>query len=252
MTQERRKQIVELINKKQTIKNEELISMFGISIETVRRDLLFLEKAGCLDRVYGGAVRKSYLRVEPKLIDREKVNAEEKMAIAQQALHLIADKDIVFFDQGTTVLQLAKLLKKDTEIFGFTASLHVAMTLSEKISNVTILGGTLRAGEFAVSGSLAQENMKQFNIDKAFIGVAGLIEEGCTDFIQEEAILRQNVIKNANQVIVLADHTKFGVRTMCNVCAIEDIDIVITDKKSPGNILKILEKKGVQVIIAND
>ena len=108
----------------------------------------------------------------------------------------------------------------------------------------------MRNGEYAVSGSMAERNMSRFNVDKVFIGVGGITEEGITDFIQNEAALRTQVIKNAGKVIVVADYTKFGIRAMCNICDMEDIDILITDEKAPVDMLKNFEKNGTKVIIA--
>lgn len=250
MNRDRRNQIVEMLNRQQTIKNAEIMEKFNISIETVRRDLAYLEERGFLERVYGGAVRKSFMNSEPEYISREKESSGEKVAIAKEAEKLIHSNDTVFFDLGTTVQLIAQNLGEDKTITAFTNSLRTAITLSEKASSVIIPGGQVRNGEYAVSGSMAERNMSQFNVDKVFIGVGGITEEGITDFIQNEAVLRTQVIKNAGKVIVVADYTKFGIRAMCNICDMEDIDILITDEKAPVDMLKNFEKNGTKVIIA--
>lgn len=251
MNQERRKNIVELLEKQGTVTNAELMERFDISIETVRRDLAFLEKEGFLERVYGGAVRKKFMNTEPDYANREKENFAEKQAIAKETEKLIHIKDTVFFDVGTTVLQLARFLDKNKEISAFTNSLRTAIVLSEKGMNVIVPGGNLRDGEFSISGSLAENNFSHFNVETAIIGVGGITEDGITDFIPEEAALRQKVIKNANKVIAVADYSKFGVRAMCNVCKSDEIDVLVTDSKAPKSLLLKLEKMGLQVIVAN-
>lgn len=251
MNQERRNQIAEMINNQKIIKNEEIMKRFNISIETVRRDLAYLEEHGILKRVYGGAVRKEFINSEPEYRNREKDNSPEKTAIAVEAERLINHDDTVFFDLGTTVMNIARHLGNDKKITSFTNSLRTAIVLSEKDSNVFIPGGTLRSGEFSLSGSMAENNMKLFNIDKAFIGVGGITQNGITDFITSEASLRSQIIKNAGTVIAVADFSKFGIRAMCNVCTLKDIDILITDEKAPSDILNYAKKSGVQVIIAN-
>lgn len=253
MNQERRKQIVELINQNRTVTNGELMERFGISIETVRRDLAYLERQGCLERVYGGAVKKTFLNIEPEYANREQENRSEKLAIAREAEGLIHSGDAVFFDLGTTVRLLAQALGQDKkkDITVFTNALRTAMMLSEDGKCRVILpGGQLRSGELAVSGFLAEETMRQFNVDKAFIGVAGITEEGITDFHLEEANLRRQVIRNAHQVIVLADYSKFGIRAVSNICSLRDIDILITDEKAPPDMLALLAKNEVRVVIA--
>lgn len=249
MNQNRRNQIVEILNSNGTISNGEIMEIFNVSIETVRRDLAFLEQRGYCERVYGGAVKKQFLNVEPKYASREKENSTEKQKIAKEAEKYISSNDTVFFDLGTTVSLVATNLADNKNITAFTNALRTAITLSDKGAKVIVPSGELRGGEYSLSGIYSEEVMKNFNIDKAIIGVGGITESGLTDFIMEEARFRTQVIKNANKVIALADYSKFGVRAICKVCDLKDIDVLITDEKAPAEILKAIEKKGVQVII---
>ncbi|MBQ4269856.1 MAG: DeoR/GlpR transcriptional regulator [Clostridia bacterium] len=249
MNQARRKKIVELLEKQGAVTNGELMETFGISIETVRRDLAYLEKCGLLDRVYGGAVQKKFMRVEPNYDNRENKNSQEKTAIAKRAGDFIEENESVFFDIGTTALAVAQNLSGEKSFKAFTNSLRAAIALSERDVDVTLTGGSVRKGEHCVSGGIAEETMRRFNIDKAFIGAAGVDENGVTDFIPQEAFLRKQVIDNARKVIVLADYSKFGVRAACNVCPIEEIDVLITDEKAPKETLKKIQKKGVTVVV---
>ncbi|MBQ4515865.1 MAG: DeoR/GlpR transcriptional regulator [Clostridia bacterium] len=250
MNQDRRNQIVKMLNKQHTISNSELMETFKISIETVRRDLAYLEKQGLLERVYGGAVKKNFMNTEPEYTNRQTENLNEKQAIAKEAEKLIELNDTLFFDIGTTTLALAENLNNSKNIKAFTNSLRVATSLSEKGCEVIVTGGKVRNGEFSVSGFIAENNMNQFNFDKAIIGVAGIDENGITDFIPEEANLRKQIIKNSRKTIVLADYTKFGVRAICNIAPLCDIDILITDEKAPYDLIKKFEKIGINVIIA--
>ena len=251
MNQKRRSQIIKMLEEQSVVTNRELMDAFGISIETVRRDLAYLEQKGVLERVYGGAVRKEMLREELIYSSREQKEAEEKQKIAEVTEKLIQNNDIVFFDIGTTVHYVVKKLNAGKKISAFTNAIRTAVTLSEKGSEVILTGGRIRSGELALSGSLAENNLRNFNIDKAIISVAGITEDGVSDFFADEAGLRRQAISNANKVIVLADYTKFGVRAACRVCEIEDIDVLITDSKAPKSLLKKFENKGVQVIIAD-
>ena len=250
MNQTRRNQIVELIEKKRTLSNAEIMERFNISIETVRRDLLYLENKGALKRVYGGAIKNEVNSVEPNYTNRESLNDSEKIAIAMEAEKLIDKDDTVFFDIGTTVLHLANRVDSSKKVLAFTNSLRTAMALADKAKSVILTGGQLRYGEFCVSGSIAEENMLRFNVNKVIIGVGGITENGITDFIEEEASLRKKMIKNAETVIALADYSKFGVRAVCNVCDLTDVDILITDEKAPEDLLKLAQKNGVKVIVA--
>ncbi len=249
MNQERRNLILDILNRQGTITNDEIMERFKISIETVRRDLKYLENEGLLKRVYGGAVLKRHSVSEPEYKKREQENSKEKNAIAIEAEKFISSEEAVFFDLGTTVQMIAEKLDIKKKINAFTNSIRTALALSEKGCEVFIPGGFLRKGEFSLSGSITDDNMKHFNIDKAFIGVGGITEDGITDFITSEASLRSQIIKNAKTVIAVADYSKFGVRSMCNVCSLKDIDILITDTKAPQKTLEKIKKQGIRVII---
>lgn len=250
MNQKRRAKIAQMLEEQQAVTNRELMERFGISIETVRRDLAYLENRGVLTRVYGGAVKKESARIEPLYDRREQENSAEKQLIAKHTQSFIENNDIVFFDLGTTVEATAQKLDKNKNIHAFTNAIRTAVTLSEKCADVILMGGKIRKGELSLSGALSEFNISNFNVEKAIIGAGGITDEGISDFIADEAALRSKVIQNAKTVIVLADFTKFGVRAMCRVCAWEDIDILITDDKAPKDILRQIGKKGVEVIIA--
>lgn len=250
MNQDRRSRIVELVEQKSTLTNLEIMEMFGVSIETVRRDLAYLEERGLLERVYGGCVRKRFMSVEDSYVNREKQNLDEKLAIGKEAEALIETGDAVFFDVGTTLISVARQLDPSKRITAFTNSLRVAIELVDKTKTVIIPGGELRGEEFALAGSITDADMKKFNIGTAIIGAGGVTEDTVTDFIAQEADLRGQITMNAEKVIVVADSSKIGVRALCNVCEISAVDVLITDEKASKDILKKIEAKGVKVIVA--
>jgi len=251
MKLDRRNKIIELINEQRTVKNSELMERFQISIETVRRDLEYLEKQGYLKRVYGGAEANVVLGGEPEYASRAKDQFREKNAIAAAAAALIAPRDTIYLGVGTTVQAMVKHLHHANDITVFTNALRTAVELKETTDCSVILpGGQLRSKELTLSGFPAEENFRHFNVDKAFIGIGGISETGVTDFHIGEARLHRLLIENARQSIILTDSSKLGVRAMNNVCSLEEIDMVITDSKAPKQIVKALEQAGVKVILA--
>ncbi len=250
MNRERQNEIIKLLNIQQTVTNIELIEKFNISIETVRRDLAYLEKRGYLERVYGGAVKKDFLNSEPDYVNRQNKNFNEKSLIAKAAQKFINDKDSVFFDIGTTAIMVAENLESGKSISAYTNSLRLAIELSKKGCKVTVAGGVVRNGEFSSSGFLAEQDMQHFNFDKAIIGAAGIDESGVTDFIPEEANLRRQIIENSRRVILVADSSKLGFKAVCNVCPLSKIDVLITDQSAAKNVLKKLQKANIDVVIA--
>ena len=251
MLQDRRNQIVDMITKQRTIKNTQLMDEFGISIETVRRDLEYLEQQGILRRVYGGAVLNTTMGGEPEYASRAQDHADEKSAIAAVAASMIAPRDSVFLGVGTTVQAMVPFMQNLNEVTVFTNALRTAVALSDYPGCSVILpGGQLRAKELTLSEFPSEECISNFNIDKAFIGTGGLTEAGITDYHIGEARLHRQLIKNARQSIALVDSSKFGNRAMTNLCTLEEIDVVITDSNAPKNMVTALRQAGVQVIIA--
>lgn len=251
MKLDRRNQIIDMITRQRTVKNTELMEKFDISIETVRRDLEYLEKQGYLRRVYGGAVVNVSLNSEPEYANRTKVHFKEKTAIAAEAAKLIEPEDAIYLGVGTTVQTMTQYIKNMENITVFTNALRIAVELSDAPNCTVILpGGRLRPKELTISGFPAEDNFANFNVDKAFIGIGGITESGATDFHIDEAHLHRQVINNARQAIALVDSGKLGMRAIVNVCQLNDIDIVITDSGASKQIVKALEQAGVRVIIA--
>lgn len=251
MKLERRSQIADLIQKQRTVNNAELMERFGISIETVRRDLDALEQEGVLRKVYGGAVVNVSLNAEPEYASRSQMNSQQKNAIAREAAKLICSGDTVYLGVGTTVQAMVQYMKNIGPVTVFTNALRTAVELSELPECTVILpGGQVRAKELTLSGFPAEENLVHFNVDKAFIGIGGVTENGITDFHIGEARLHRQLALNARQAIALADSTKLGVRAMNNVCSLDQIDLVITDGDASRQAVKALEAAGAKVIVA--
>lgn len=251
MKQDRLRQIADLVIHQKTVNNAELMERFGISIETVRRDLEYLEQQGCLRRVYGGAVANTSLGSEPEYASRAKTRFEEKNAIGAAAAKLVEPGDTIYLGVGTTVQAMVQYMKHVGELTVFTNALRTAVELSEVPGCTVILpGGQLRSRELTLSGFPAEENFAHFNVDKAFIGIGGITEAGVTDFHVGEARIHRQLIQNARQAIVLTDSGKLGVRAMNNVCPLEEVDTVVTDSLAEKRMVKTLEQAGVRVILA--
>lgn len=251
MKLERRSQIIDMITRQRTVTNTELMERFGISIETVRRDLDYLEEQGFLRKVYGGAVVKVSLNSEPEYASRSQINVQQKNAIAQKAAELIQPGDTVFLGVGTTVQAMVQYMKNLGEITVFTNALRTAVALSELPECTVILpGGHLRNKELTLSGFPADENMTHFNIDKAFIGVGGVTDGGISDFHIGEAQLHKQLVLNARQSVALADSSKLGIRALNNVCTLEQISLIITDSNARKQTVTELKEAGAKIIVA--
>lgn len=253
MVHERREKIVDMLKYQKTLKVNALTKEFDVSIETIRRDLEFLENSGCLKRVYGGAIAQGSFGEEPSYDKREVKNFDAKKAIAIEAAKLIDNGDTVFFDIGTTCLEVAKLLSDKKNLNVITNSLMIAKELTDFPGcKIFLLGGELRKGELSISGFLTSGNLGLFNADKAIIGAGGIsMESGITDYHSEEASIRRMMIERSKYSIVVSDSSKFEVVAMNFVCSLDKIGVLITDNLISKEMKKTLKKAAIPLIVSN-
>ena len=248
----RKDEILRLLTENRMMNAGELADIFGVSMETIRRDLNELDEQKLIRRVHGGAILYTEYGVEPDYSYRTAENYNEKLLIAKKAAELVNDGDSIVIDLGTTTLEFARFLKGKKDLTVFTNSITIAYELmSEKEISVILLGGKVRFGEGTTSGYWAEEMMNGFFVDKLFMGVGALTaEHGVMDYHIEEANLRRHFVKQAKQVVALADYSKFGIKALNQVCKSDQIDYLITDEKTDKKILKELKQLGIQILIA--
>ena len=234
LAQERHQIILDLLNKNRVVKVQDLMATFNVSIETVRRDLDFLESQGFLRKVYGGAVISKKLAEEPSYSVREVAHLEEKRQIGVKCAELVEDGETLIIDLGTTTLEVAKNLKQKKNLTVITNAINIALELiNVKDFRVFLAGGRLRYGDLSCSGFLTSDFLKQFNVDKAIIGVGGITLKDGT---------RRLMIEQSNNVIAVTDYSKFGVKAFTKVCDLSDIDVLVTDWNVNEHLLRKYRK----------
>lgn len=253
MLHDRRAKIVQMISSDRMLKVSDLTELFKVSIETIRRDLEYLEQKGYLNRVYGGAVAKSMYGMEPDYSMREVKHFAEKTAIGEAASNLIEDGDTIVIDVGTTTLEFAKWLKGKKKVTVITNAIQIALELvQDKDIRVMMMGGELRGGEYSTSGFLAEDAMKMFNVDKVVLGIGGItVKGGVTDYNIEEANLRRLMVKRTGMVIGLADFSKFGVTALNHICSANRLHTLVTDQNTPPKYLAEFRNLGINVVVCN-
>lgn len=252
MVQERLNKIMLMINTYGVVNVNELAKKFGVTVETIRRDLELLEKKNMLKRVYGGAISNASKSTERDYTVRESIKIDEKRAIARKTAELIHDGDSIVFDLGTTTLEVAKCLSDKKGLTCLTNSLTIGMELSRNPSTrVFMLGGKLRRGDFSTSGFMAESGLQNFRVDKAIIGVSGItVKNGVTDYHIEEANVRRKMISIAEKVILVADSSKFGISTFVQVCPLEQIQVIVTDWNISQEIVDSFKITKTQICVA--
>jgi DeoR/GlpR family transcriptional regulator of sugar metabolism len=253
MQHERRNEILSKIRTFRTVKVSDLQEEYKVSIETIRKDLEYLESKGQITRVYGGAVLKGFYGDEPEYESREILNYPQKQAIGRKAAEFINDGDVLFIDLGTTPMELVKQLKFKKNLTVITNAVLTALELVRNGSDckVILLGGELRKEEFAVSGSITEHVLKDFYATRAIISIGGISpENGVTDYNLHEASIRRLMLEHSSEVIGIADYTKFGVIAMNYICPVEKLDILITDWTIPHKVMEEYRKRGINIVAA--
>lgn len=249
---ERHQEILNLIKENEQVFIEDLSKKFKVSGVTIRKDLKLLEEKGLLFRTKGGASTKNTYALEKSIHEKELINADIKKAIAIAAFQLTKDHESIIIGSGTTVFQLAKVLKPEKPLTIITPALKVALELTDTPNlDVLQLGGQIRPNSSSVAGTFAEYILDNLSAGIAFIGIDGIDPVfGASISNLAEAGLNQKIIAIAQKVVILADHTKFGKRGIAKICDLKHIDYVITDNKSSKKIISELEEHGIQVIIA--
>ena len=228
---ERKQLILDEIKEKKFLQLEEMVQLLDSSESTVRRDLDELESEGYLRRVHGGAEVVSKLQTEESIQEKSIKNVQEKRGIAQIALSLIEDGDVIFIDAGTTTELLVELLDR-RNLTVVTDSIHHAAKLVEKNFKTIIIGGFVKQSTDASIGRAAVEQISQLNFDKAFIGMNGVDESFLTTPDMEEAAIKKTIIENAQKTYVLLDVSKIGQVSFAKVARIEKVTLITNHSES--------------------
>jgi DeoR family fructose operon transcriptional repressor len=226
----------------------EIAAELSVTTETVRKDLIVLERQGRLRRVHGGAITVHDLAFEPDVSSRVEF-ADEKRRIAKAALAHLPTDGAVLLDAGSTTARLAELMPPERRLTVFTNTLPIALTLVVK-PNLTVhtLGGRVRSRTLAEVDNWAARTLGEINVDVAFVGTNGIsLERGLTTPDPAEAHVKQLMLRCARRRILLADHSKVGQVTTCKYGELEDIDLLITDRALPVKQFKALVAAGLDV-----
>jgi DeoR family fructose operon transcriptional repressor len=246
---QRRNDLRALIRDNGVIRVENLCRQLRVSAATVRRDLDQLERSGVIRRVHGGAVSVESRLDEPVFEDKTSLAVREKRRIAEAALTLIEAGDTVYLDGGSTVLELARLLRDRTNLTVVTNSLRAAEELAGRGPRLIVIGGELRRLSQTLVGPLTRLVLEGLHLDRAFMGTIGFaLKEGLTTTDPSEAFTKEAVMRQARQVIVLADSSKAGKVSFASAGCWESIHVLITDKQVDRHLAKQLINRGIKLM----
>ncbi|MGV9801141.1 DeoR/GlpR family DNA-binding transcription regulator [Mycobacterium sp. NPDC003449] len=247
---ERHAEVLRLLTIDGRVESPALASRFGVSAESVRKDLAQLEARGLLRRVHGGAVPRADSRNEPDVTDRPQ-RAEQKSAIARHALRFVPEAGTVLLDAGTTTLRLAEMLPTDTGLVVYTNSMAVGSTLLRRGIAVVSLGGRIRPPTMAAVGGLTVQALAAINVDVAFLGTNALsFDRGLSTPDADEADVKHRMLGAAAQRVFLVDSSKFGRTSLARHATLPDVDVLVTDSGATAQQRKRLRSAGITVEVA--
>lgn len=252
--EERKKYILDQLQRRSSISVAELSEAFSLSEVSVRKLLSGMEQEGVLKRTWGGAVSAYGSLREFSHQENEVRQIEEKRAIAREAYACIRDGEAVFLDSGTTTLELAKLITAGGKrnILPCTNNLRVAMELAkaEDIHSI-LIGGELRTNIYSCVGYLAKQALSNLFFDKGFIsGNHYTAERGFSTPTMGEAELKQKILSVSKEKFMLMDYTKYGDDSMVLIAPLDGVDVLITDWHIPEKVIAAFAEKDVKVIAA--
>lgn len=250
---ERHQYILQELQRKGSVIIQELSEAMQVSGVTIRKDLKMLEDKSLLFRTHGGGSLNNPYALERTINEKQFINSQEKEWIGKAAVTLIKNHDSVMIGSGTTVFEAAKHLYPAKQTTVITPALKVALELSNRPKvEVLQLGGLLRENSSSVAGTFAEYMLGSISCGILFLGVDGIdFDFGFSISNLTEAGLNQKMIRTAQSLAILADHTKFAKRGIAKICDFEEVQYIITDSKAPKESIARLEDMGIQVIIAN-
>lgn len=249
-TLDRRVKILNLLEEEEHLQIVKLSKLFSVSEVTIRNDLSHLEQKGLLIRTRGGAIKQQRVGLDFRLSEKASQHRTEKQRIGKKAREFINNGDTIILDSGTTTLELSKNLTDFEDLTVITNAINIAGYLADlKNIKVVVPGGSLRENSLSLVGTTAEDSLKNFYCDKVFMGVDGIdTSYGISTPNIEEAHLNRVMIDVANELIVVADSSKFYRRSFAFISPIPSISTLITDKNIPKEEHHRLHTAGVSVI----
>lgn len=247
-TQSRRRTIVELVNSQNEVSVDELTQRFQTSEVTIRKDLSALEENGLLLRKYGGAMA---LPKEASELTKSELS-KTKQAIAKAAAALIKDHNRITIDSGSTTSGILSYCENVRGLVVMTNSIQVANRILEMEHEPTLIttGGTWDSQSYSFQGQLAENTLRSYNFDQAFLGASGLdVDRGTTTF-NELTNLSRVMAEVSQQVIVLAESEKLDRKIPNLELPWSDIDVLVTDTGIDKSSVEKIESQGVTIIQA--
>ncbi|PLT27984.1 DeoR/GlpR family DNA-binding transcription regulator [Peribacillus deserti] len=250
-SEERKKQIMELLTQNERVLAKELADLFHVSIDSIRRDLTSMEEEGLLKRTHGGAIPLQQTRVipSPPSIRYSEAN-EYDQAIANYAASQIKDQDTVFIGGASLHYAMLPFLPRDIHFTVVTNSVKIADSLREEEHiDLYLIGGKVKKSG-NITDALSHEFIRHFNLDICFLTGGGLTATGLSTATPEVALGARLIAEQSRTVICLMGHRKFGTASFAKILPVSRLNYIITDEETSEDKLRIIKEQGTQIIVA--
>lgn len=246
--EERMQVILAYLKKNKRINVDTICTLCDVSRDTARRDLVKLEEKGTILRTHGGAILPTLQKELKAYEDRLRYDSKEKKAIGKLAASLVHKGEKIIMNTSTTVLACAEFLNID-DCSIITNSIYLADILANKPGvKIHLLGGQLHQEHRYLYGLSTITMLSNYYTDKVFVGTGGITENGLTVGHEDDGFVMKKMIEQADQAIVLADHSKFNKKFFFKFAELSQIDILVTDQKPPERFMKIFNEHNIKVL----
>ena len=247
---ERKNEILAKLRAEQRVLVSELSAHYGVTEETIRRDLDKLEKEGYATKTNGGAIWGNSTKADLSYTIRNKTNVEAKRIIAAEAAAVIEDGDHLMLDDSSTSLYIAKQIKEKKHITVITNSIEIIVELAP-VEGWTIMstGGTLKPDSLALVGFQAQQTLRNYHVDKAFISCKGLDREsGITDSSEHHSLNKQAMLHAARETYLCLDDSKFDKVSFVRIADFSALTGIVTNRCPDPAWTAFLRERGILVL----
>lgn len=251
LNEERRRAILDLINREGRVVVKDLAERFDTSHVTIRSDLEILHSQGLVHRTHGGALPLQVgALLDPSLREKEKLHRAEKQRVAEAAAGVVEEGESVILDSGTTTTAVARALRKFRHLTVITNAVNIAAELAGTSIEVILTGGILREKSFSLVGPLAEDTLRRLSADFLFLGVDGFdVRFGLTTPNLLEAKVNRVMIEIARRTVVVCDSSKFGRRSLSQIAPPSAVHQTITDNRVSKSDLRALKEAGIEVTL---
>ena len=244
--------VLDVVRERGTVTVEELADRFGVTLQTVRRDVKLLSDAGLLARFHGGVRTPASTTENIAYRQRQQLNEEAKRRIARAVARKVPDGCSLILNIGTTTEAIAQALLQHKGLRVITNNLNVAAILADNTDcEVIVAGGLVRQRDRGIIGEATVDFIRQFRVDIGLIGISGIEPDGTLrDYDYREVKVARAIVEHSREVWLAADHSKFNRPAMVELARLDQLDMLFTDQSPPEPFQRLLGEAGVQLVIA--